>query len=71
MEKHAGDLGVINANADGVAEVDIKTKELTVHSILGRSIIVHAEAGGPRVGGGVIGIAGPGPAKKPAAKPAK
>ena len=71
MEKHAGDLGVINANADGVAEVDIKTKELTVHSILGRSIIVHAEAAGPRVGGGVIGIAGPGSAKKPAKKPAK
>lgn len=67
MEKHAGDLGVINANADGIAEVDIKTKELTVYSILGRSMIVHAEAGGPRVGGGVIGIAGP-PAKKAAGK---
>jgi Cu-Zn family superoxide dismutase len=67
MEKHAGDLGVIIANEEGVAEVNIKTKELTVHSILGRSIIVHAEAGGPRVGGGVIGIAGP-PAKKGAKK---
>ncbi|MFP6649609.1 MAG: superoxide dismutase family protein [Pirellulaceae bacterium] len=77
---HAGDLGNITANAEGLAMVNIKAKELKVISILGRSIVVHggvddlksqpSGAAGPRVGVGVIGIAGP-PAKKPAAKKTK
>jgi Cu-Zn family superoxide dismutase len=78
---HAGDLGNITANAEGLAEVNIKAKELKVISILGRSIVVHggvddlksqpSGAAGPRVGVGVIGIAGPPPVKKAATKKAK
>jgi superoxide dismutase, Cu-Zn family len=66
-EHHAGDLGNIKANKNGVATVDIKAPWLKLHFIIGRSIIVHAgeddltsqpsgDAGG-RVAMGVIGIA--------------
>jgi Cu-Zn family superoxide dismutase len=71
---HAGDLGNITANAEGLAMINIKAKELKVISIIGRSIVVHAGKddlksqpsgdAGPRVGVGVIGIAGPPPKKK-------
>jgi len=77
---HAGDLGNITANADGVANVDIKAKGLTVISVIGRSFVVHggkddlksqpSGAAGPRVGVGVIGIAGPVIKKVPAKKAA-
>ena len=80
-EHHAGDLGNITANADGIAKVDIKAKGLTVISVVGRAIVVHggtddlksqpSGAAGPRIGVGVIGIAGPGPAKKDAKPKAK
>ena len=61
------DLGNVEANAQGVAKVDVKAKGVDLHHILGRSIVVHADpddlksqpAGnaGPRIGVGVIGLA--------------
>ncbi|TWU21140.1 Superoxide dismutase [Cu-Zn] precursor [Novipirellula galeiformis] len=63
---HAGDLGNILANADGVANVNITTKDTALHFILGRSFVVHAGAddlksqpsgdAGPRVAVGIVGI---------------
>lgn len=66
-ERHAGDFGNIEANADGVATVDINAKDLKLHFVIGRSFVVHAKAddlksqpagdAGGRVAVGVIGIA--------------
>ncbi|HEX4144379.1 MAG TPA: superoxide dismutase family protein [Pirellulales bacterium] len=66
-DHHAGDLGNITAGDDGVANVDVKSKDLRLHFIIGRSIVVHANpddlksqpAGnsGPRIAVGVIGVA--------------
>jgi len=66
---HAGDLGNITANDDGVAKVDITTKDTKLHFVLGRAFVVHggkddlqsqpSGAAGPRVGTGVIGIGNP------------
>jgi len=68
-EHHAGDLGNIEANQDGVAQVDIHAPWLKLHYVIGRSIVVHAGEddlqsqpsgdAGPRVAMGVIGIAQP------------
>jgi superoxide dismutase, Cu-Zn family len=73
-EHHAGDLGNIEAGADGVAHVDVMGHGLHLHYIIGRSIVVHADAddlksqpagnSGPRIGVGVIGVANVEPAKK-------
>jgi Cu-Zn family superoxide dismutase len=68
--RHVGDLGNIEANDDGVAEIKKTDKVISLngpHSILGRSIIVHAKeddlkdikSAGARIGGGVIGVAKP------------
>jgi len=67
---HAGDLGNLEANDQGVAEYDVTFSNLTIagsNAILGRSIIVHAGEddgqtqptgnAGPRIAQGVIGIA--------------
>lgn len=66
---HAGDLGNITADDEGVAKIDILQKGLMLHFVIGRSIVVHAgkddlksqPAGdaGPRVAVGVIGITQP------------
>jgi superoxide dismutase, Cu-Zn family len=68
-ERHVGDLGNIEADENGVAEIRIRDKLLKLngaHSILGRAIVVHAKAdeftqpsgdAGDRVALGVIGIA--------------
>ena len=79
-ERHVGDFGNITADADGVAKVNIKAEGLSLYSVIGRAFVVHggkddlksqpSGAAGPRIGTGVIGIAGPFQAK-PAAKPAK
>ena len=79
-ERHAGDLGNITADAEGIAKVSIKANGLSLFSVIGRAFVVHggqddlksqpSGAAGPRIGTGVIGIAGPPPAR-PAAKPAK
>jgi Cu-Zn family superoxide dismutase len=65
--RHDGDLGNIEANADGVANVNVKANKVELHHVLGRSIVVHggvddlksqpAGDAGPRVGIGVIGLA--------------
>jgi len=69
VKRHAGDLGNIEANDDGVAQVDVSVKGLKVHFVLGRSIVVHGGKddlksqpsgdAGPRVAVGVIGIQQP------------
>lgn len=71
-ERHVGDFGNLEANEDGVATYSRVDKLISFsgpHSIIGRSIIVHAGAddlksqptgdAGGRVGCGVIGIADP------------
>lgn len=69
-ERHAGDLGNLEANEQGVANLEYIDDKLTMdgdHTILGRGIIVHAGAddyetqptgdAGSRLGCGVIGVA--------------
>ena len=66
---HAGDLGNVKANAGGVAELDITVDELTANQILGRAVVLHANAddlksqpsgnAGGRIAVGTIGIANP------------
>jgi superoxide dismutase, Cu-Zn family len=68
-QRHEGDLGNIEANAQGVAKVNVKASNLNLHHILGRSLVVHGGAddlksqpsgnAGPRVGVAVIGLAAP------------
>ncbi|XP_021738292.1 superoxide dismutase [Cu-Zn] 2-like isoform X2 [Chenopodium quinoa] len=56
-ERHAGDLGNIVANSDGVAEVSIIDSQIPLsgqHSILGRAVVVHADP--DDLGRGVIGL---------------
>jgi Cu-Zn family superoxide dismutase len=74
--RHAGDLGNLEADANGVAHYDRTIAGLTVggehNPVLGRSVIIHAGEddfatqptgnAGDRIGCGVIGVA------KPAAK---
>jgi len=68
--RHVGDLGNLEANADGVATYEVSYPTMTFagpESILGRGIIVHADeddlvsqptgAAGKRVAIGVIGVA--------------
>jgi Cu-Zn family superoxide dismutase len=67
MERHMGDLGNIEANEEGSANVDYTDATVTLEQILGRGIIIHAGeddlesqptgAAGSRVACGVIGIA--------------
>ncbi|WP_437224293.1 superoxide dismutase family protein [Planctomicrobium sp. SH661] len=74
---HAGDLGNVEANDQGVAKVKITAHGLSLHHILGRSLVVHAGEddlksqpsgdSGDRVAIGVIALAA---APKPA-EPAK
>ncbi|MHB1034516.1 MAG: superoxide dismutase family protein [Pirellulales bacterium] len=70
-ERHAGDFGNITADKDGVAvirQTDPVAKLSGPHSILGRSLVVHADPdqftqpvgnAGARVAFGVIGVAKP------------
>ncbi|KAL7307343.1 hypothetical protein TKK_0000532 [Trichogramma kaykai] len=74
--RHVGDLGNVKAGTNGVAEVDMTDNQLQLHgahSILGRTVVVHADPddlgkgghelskttgnAGGRLGCGVIGIA--------------
>lgn len=70
---HAGDLGNLVANEDGEGNLILNSQDITLNgpkSIIGRGIIVHANAddlesqpsgaAGPRIGCGVIGIASAG-----------
>ncbi len=70
-QRHAGDLGNLVANEEGVATIDMNDDVLALsgeRSILGRAIVVHEKAdefvqpsggAGGRVAFGVIGIANP------------
>lgn len=70
-ERHVGDLGNIEADQNGMANVNISDPMLRLNgpqSILGRAIVVHAKAdeftqpsgdAGDRVALGVIGVAQP------------
>jgi Cu-Zn family superoxide dismutase len=73
QQRHAGDLGNIQADADGKAHYEITVKNITVdgpkNPILGRGVIVHAKVddggqpvgnAGARIACGVIGVANPG-----------
>jgi superoxide dismutase, Cu-Zn family len=65
--RHAGDLGNVKADEKGVARIDIKVEGIDIADIIGRSLVVHADAddlksqpagnAGPRAALGVIGIA--------------
>ena len=68
--RHEGDLGNLDADADGVANYEIVDSQLSFHgaaSILGRGVVVHEKAddfktqptgnAGGRVAVGVIGVA--------------
>jgi Cu-Zn family superoxide dismutase len=70
--RHVGDLGNITADASGKAVIDMKDKLIALsgsHSIIGRAVIIHggqddektdpAGNAGPRIAGGVVGIASP------------
>jgi len=77
--RHAGDLGNLQADGDGNAVLTLVVNNITLDSgksgILGRSVVVHAKAddggqpsgnAGDRIGAGVIGISKD---SKPEAKP--
>ena len=74
--RHAGDLGNVTAGEDGVAKIDIKDTFISLSgatSIVGRSLVVHADPddlgqgghelskttgnAGARVSCGIIGVA--------------
>ncbi len=70
--RHAGDLGNVQADGSGKAHHDVTIRNVTLagdrNPIVGRSVIVHAKPddfgqptgnAGPRIGCGVIGIAKP------------
>jgi Cu-Zn family superoxide dismutase len=69
-QRHAGDLGNLEAGQDGKATVDFVDSQLQLNgpnSIVGRAVVVHAKAddlksqpsgdAGGRIAAGVIGIA--------------
>lgn len=69
-EKHAGDLGNLKANGQGVAHLDLVAEHLALdgeNSVIGRGLIVHAKAddlksqptgdAGDRIAQAVIGAA--------------
>lgn len=71
-ERHVGDLGNITANESGKATINMTDKLIALsgpHSIVGRAVIIHggtddeksdpAGNAGPRVAGGVVGLANP------------
>jgi Cu-Zn family superoxide dismutase len=70
---HAGDLGNVTADKNGTVTIDKEVDFITIgrgpHAILGRSVVLHANAddlksqpsgdAGPRIGIGIIGRANP------------
>jgi len=72
-ERHAGDLGNVQADDQGKAHYEITVNNITINGarnpIIGHAVIVHAKIddggqpvgnAGARIACGVIGIAGPG-----------
>ena len=73
QSRHAGDLGNVQADADGKAHYEITVSNVSImghmNPILGRGVIVHAKVddggqpvgnAGARIACGVIGVANPG-----------
>ena len=73
QNRHAGDLGNVQADADGKAHYEITVSNVSImghmNPILGRGVIVHAKVddggqpvgnAGARIACGVIGVANPG-----------
>ncbi len=73
QNRHAGDLGNLQADSEGKAHYEITIQNVTVaglkNPIIGRGVIVHAEVddggqpvgnAGGRIACGVIGVANPG-----------
>ncbi|MFW5829018.1 MAG: superoxide dismutase family protein [Planctomycetota bacterium] len=70
-QRHAGDLGNLQADADGKAHMEIMVDNASLHGehpVLGRAVIIHAKKddggqptgnAGARIGIGIIGIANP------------
>jgi len=71
--RHAGDLGNVQADDQGKAHYEITVNNITIagakNPIIGRAVIVHAKVddgsqpvgnAGSRIGCGVIGVANPG-----------
>ena len=71
--RHAGDLGNVQADSEGKAHYEITVTNISIlgqmNPILGRGVIVHAKVddggqpvgnAGPRIACGVIGVANPG-----------
>lgn len=68
--RHMGDMGNIEADAEGNASIDYVDSVITLDQILGRAVIIHggeddlksqpSGAAGPRKACGVIGIANTG-----------
>lgn len=71
-ERHAGDLGNLEADGDGNASYEIMLDNVTLGSahnpVIGRAVIIHAEpddgsqpvgAAGARIASGIIGVANP------------
>ena len=72
-KRHAGDLGNLKADQNGVADYELVVDNITIagshNPIIGRAIIIHAGAddlksqppgaAGARIGIGVIGVANP------------
>lgn len=64
---HAGDLGNIVANEDGLAVIELETSAFKLHYVIGRALVVHSGAddftsqpsgdAGARAALGVIGFA--------------
>lgn len=67
QQRHAGDLGNLEANQNGTATYKYTDKMLDLHNVFGRSVVVHAGEddlksqpsgdSGARVAVGVIGVA--------------
>jgi len=73
QNRHAGDLGNIQADNDGKVHYEITVNNISLsgpkNPILGRGVIVHAKPddggqpvgnAGPRIACGVVGVANPG-----------
>lgn len=49
--RHAGDLGNITVGADGTGKIDITDAQIPVADILGRAVVLHADADDLGAGG--------------------